>query len=280
MAKVKIVTDSLADIPQNILDELDITCVPCIVRFGEREYRDKVELTTQEFYKLLTSSAHSPATSQPASGEFEQIYRDLAPSHPEILSIHVIGALSGTLNSARLAAQNIPNARIELFDTFQLSMAQGWLVILAARAAQAGNSLDDILAMLTDVRERVHIIGMLNTLEYAQRGGRLGKGAALVGTLLNVKPLISIVRGEIVPVENVRTQKRALERLVEIVYGSGPIQHLAVIHADARRDGWELVQKFAQTLPEDQIILTETGPVLGTHTGPGAVAVAWVTGKY
>ncbi|MBI3914355.1 MAG: DegV family protein [Chloroflexi bacterium] len=280
MANVKIITDSLADIPQTELDRLNISCVPCIVRFGEKEYRDKVDLSTAEFYRLLIASPEPPATSQPATGAFEQVYRELAQSHSEMISIHVIGALSGTLNSARLAAENVKTARIELFDTQQVSMAEGWLVILAARAAQAGAPMDEILAILRDARERVHLIGMLDTLEYAQRGGRLGKGAALVGTLLNVKPLISILRGEIVPVENVRTKKRALERLEEIVLSSGPIQELAVIHAAARSEGWELVQKFSKTLAEEHIILTETGPVLGTHTGPGTVGVAWVTGKY
>ena len=127
---------------------------------------------------------------------------------------------------------------------------------------------------------RVHVIGMLNTLEYAQRGGRLGKGAALVGTLLNVKPLISIVNGEVVPVENVRTQKRALERLIEIVLGSGPIQELAVIHSAAPELAQRITQMLAATFPEDQIVVSETGPVLGTHVGPGAVGIAWLTGRY
>ncbi len=280
MSNVKIVTDSLADIPDDVLQELDITSVPTIVRFGEREFRDKVDLSTSQFYDLLTASAETPATSQPASGVFEEVYRELAKTHKEILSIHVIGALSGTLNSAQLAAQSITNARVETFDTQQVTMAQGWLVILAARMANAGATMDEIVAMLTDARERVHVIGILDTLEYAQRGGRLGKGAALVGTLLHVKPLISIVKGEIVPVENARTMKRAMERLVEIVHTSGPIQELAVIHAAARKQGWELVQAFAKTLHEEQIVLAETGPVLGTHVGPGAVGVAWVTGKY
>ncbi len=280
MSNIKIVTDSLADIPEDILGELDITCIPCIVRFGKNEYRDKVDLSTAKFYELLTAATETPATSQPASGAFEEIYRELAQTHKEILSIHVIGALSGTLNSAQLAAQSITAARVETFDTQQVTMAQGWLVILAARMAKAGATMDEIVAMLTDARERVHVIGILDTLEYAQRGGRLGKGAALVGTLLHVKPLISIVKGEIVPVENARTMKRAMERLVEIVHTSGPIQELAVIHAAARKQGWELAQAFAKTLREEQIILAETGPVLGTHVGPGAVGVAWVTGKY
>ena len=159
-------------------------------------------------------------------------------------------------------------------------MSLGWFVILAARAAQSGASLEEIKAIVEDTKPRVHIIAMLDTLEYAQRGGRLGKGTALVGTLLNVKPLLSVVNGEVMPVENVRTQKRALQRLVEIVLASGPIQELAVIHAEAPQHAKTVQEMLAKTFPIEHIVMSETGPVLGTHVGPGAVGIAWITGKY
>jgi DegV family protein with EDD domain len=167
-----------------------------------------------------------------------------------------------------------------LIDSKQVTMALGWLVILAARAARDGHTLDEVRTLVEDALPRVHVIGALNTLEYAQRGGRLGKGAALVGTLLHVKPLISIVGGEIVPVENTRSQKRALERLVEIVLGSGPIQEIAVINAAGEELAQKVKRMLASTLPEDQIVMTETGPVLGAHVGPNGVGIAWLTGKY
>jgi DegV family protein with EDD domain len=280
MPNVKIITDSLADIPPPLLKELEITTVPCIVRFGDQEYRDRIDLSLPEFYRRLTSGAVMPSTSQPAVGVFEEVYRQVAETSDEILSIHLIGALSGTFNTARLAAQNVKGPKIELIDSHQISMALGWLVILAARAAKAGFHLEEIKKIVEDTVPRVHLVAMLDTLEYAKRGGRLGKGAALLGTLLNVKPLLSVSHDEIVPVENVRTQKRALERLAEIVLASGPIQELAVIHAMAEKHARELKQTLAQTFPEEQIILTETGPVLGAHAGPGAVGIAWVTGKY
>ncbi len=280
MTKVKVVTDSVADIPEPLLKELDITTVPCIVRFGREEFRDRIDLSLSEFYKRLESSPTLPATSQPAVGVFEEAYWKLAETTDEIISIHVIGALSGTLNTARMAAQNITNAKIELIDSQQVTMALGWLVILAARAAREGYRLAEIKAQVEDALPRLHLIAMLDTLEYVRRGGRLGKGAALLGTLLNVKPLIAVAHSEIVPIANVRTPARALERLEEIVWDSGPILELAVIHAAAEQPARKLKQSLAKKFPEDLILLTETGPVLGAHAGPGALGIAWVTGKY
>ncbi len=280
MANVRIVTDSLADIPPAIAKELDITQVPCVVRFGDQEFHDRVDLTTAEFYKRLVASEVLPSTSQPATGVFQEMYENVARQTNEILAIHTIASLSGIYNASRIAAQSLPNVRIELIDSQQVTMALGWLVILAARAAREGHSMEEIKQLVQEAIPRVHVIGALNTLEYAQRGGRLGKGAALIGTLLNVKPLISIVGGEVVPVENTRSQKRALERLVEIVLGSGPIQEIAVIHAAGEELAQKVKRLLTATLPADQIVMTETGPVLGTHVGPNAVGIAWLTGKY
>ncbi len=280
MPNVKIVTDSLADIPPAILRELDITTIPCIVRFGDHEYRDRIDLFPSEFYQKLKTSPVMPSTSQPATGVFEEMYRRLAETTDEILAIHTIASLSGIYNASRVAAQTITNARIELLDSQQVTMSLGWIVILAARAAKEGRRLAEIKALVQDLKQRVHIIAMLDTLEYAQRGGRLGKGKAFVGTLLNVKPLLSVVNGEIMPVENVRTQRRALERLVEIVLSSGPIQELAVVHAEAPHHAETLQDILSDTFPKEQIVMSETGPVLGAHVGPGAVGIAWVTGKY
>jgi DegV family protein with EDD domain len=280
MPNVKIVTDSLADIPPAIAQELDITTIPCVVRFGDQEFRDRVDLFPTEFYQRLRSSPTMPTTSQPSTGVFEEMYRRLAATTNEILAIHTIASLSGIYNASRIAAENVKTARIELIDSKQVTMSLGWIVILAARAAKEGHTLDEIKKIVEDIKQRVHIIAMLDTLEYAQRGGRLGKGKALVGTLLHVKPLLSVVDGEIMPVENVRTQKRALERLVEIVLGSGPIQELAVIHAEAPHYAATLQDMLANTFPKEHIVMSETGPVLGAHVGPGAVGIAWVTGKY
>jgi DegV family protein with EDD domain len=276
---VKIVTDSLADIPPNLLDELDITNVPCLVRFGNTEYRDRVDLPPRAFYEKLKASSVLPTTAAPSCGEFEDVYQQLSQKTDEILAIHTIGSLSGIYNASRLAAKEFPNVQIELVDSRQVSMSLGWLVILAARAAQAGKRLDEIKALVQNALHRVHIVAMLDTLEYAQRGGRLGKGAALVGTLLNVKPLLSAERGEIVPVENVRSHRRAMERLVEIILNSGPVEEIAVVHANALDYAERLREMLGRVYPSKSILVSETGPVLGTHAGPGAIGIAWLSEK-
>jgi DegV family protein with EDD domain len=280
MSNVKILTDSLADIPATIIEQLEIAVVPCTVRFGTEEFIDRVNLFPTQFYHKLVASPTLPTTAFPSSQMFEETYRKLAEKTDRILAIHTIASLTGIYNASRVAAGNIQNARIELIDSEQVSMSLGWLVILAARAAKEGASLAQVRTLVENAKSRVHIIAMLDTLEYAQRGGRLGKGAALIGSMLNVKPLVSAVHSEIVPVENVRTQKRALERLAEIVLASGPIQELAVIHADALSHAQTLQKLLAKTFPLNQIVMSETGPVLGTHTGPGAVGIAWLTGRY
>lgn len=277
---VKVVTDSLSDIPPALVQELGITVVPLLVRFGNDVYRDRVDLTMAEFHKKLTATTTLPSTSQPAIGVFEETYSTLAKETDEIFSIHVIGALSGTFNSAAAAAHNIAQAAIRVVDSQSVSMGLGWLAVLAARAAKEGKNLDQIDRLVADSLRRVHIIAMLDTLEYAQRGGRLGKGAALAGSLLNVKPILSITDGEVVPVEKPRTQQRALERIVDIAFASGPIQEIAVIHAAAPEQAEQLREMLSKTLVEADIVVAETGPVLSAHTGPGAVGVAWITGKY
>jgi DegV family protein with EDD domain len=188
-------------------------------------------------------------------------------------------------NSARLAADALRatdplGMQIEVVDSQATSMGLGWLAIYAARAARYGYALDEITELIADVIPRAHCIAMLDTLDYAVRGGRLGKGAAVVGSLLNVKPIISLVSGEVLLVEKIRTQKRAVERIADIVLGSGPIQELAIIHAAAPEMAEALRKHFAETWFEEQIMVCETGPVIGAHTGPGAVGVAWINGKF
>ncbi len=274
---VKIVTDSLADIPADLVRELDITTVPCVVRFGTTEYFDRVDLSPCEFYAKLMASSHLPTTAAPACGVFEETYRRLASVTPHILAIHTIASLSGIFNASRLAAQEIPDARIELIDSKQVSMSLGWLVILAARAAKAGQGLDEIKALVEDALNRVHIVAMLDTLTYAERGGRLSRGAALIGALLDLKPLLTAANGAIVPVGSARTRKRALERLTELVAESGAVQELAVVHAHALDLASQLCAMLARVFPDKPILVSETGPVLGTHAGPGAVGIAWIT---
>lgn len=285
MSQVRIVTDSLADIPDEIASDLDIIRVPCYVHFGSESYRDRVELSPTEFYHKLQTSNLVPSTSQASPGTFLEVYGSLADTTNQVYSIHTVKTLTGMYNSARLAADALQTTdplglQVRVVDSQITSMGLGWLAIYAARAARYGYALDEIDELIADVIPRAHALAMLDTLDYAVRGGRLGKGAAMVGSLLNVKPIISLVNGQVLLVEKIRTQKRAVERIADIVLGSGPIQELAIIHAAAPEIAEQLRQHFAQTWFEEQIMVCETGPVIGTHTGPGAVGVAWINGKY
>ncbi len=285
MSQVRIVTDSLADLPDEIAQELDIVRVPCYVHFGEASYRDRIDLSPEQFYQKLQTSTVMPSTSQASPGTFLEIYGELAKTTNQIYSIHTVKTLTGMYNSARVAADALHSTdplglQIEVVDSQITSMGLGWLAIYAARAARYGYALDEITELINDVIPCAHAIAMLDTLDYAVRGGRLGKGAAVVGSLLNVKPIISLVSGQVLLVEKIRTQKRAVERIADIVLGSGPIQELAIIHAAAPEIAEQLRQHFAETWFEEQIMVCETGPVIGAHTGPGAVGVAWINGKY
>ncbi len=282
MANVKIVTDSLADIPLALMKGLDITIIPCTVQVGNKSYRDKLDLNTVDFYRLIATTPKPPTTSNPAVGVFEEIYRQLARTSRQIISIHVASSLSGTWNSARLAAQNVKQdapVMIEVIDSQQLSMAQGWLVVQAARAAADGRNLMEITEFIEAARTQPRLIAMLDTLEYARRSGRLGKAATLVGGMLNVKPLLSITRGEVLPLGVARTQQHALERLVEIALQQGLGQEMAVVHCYADVLARRLKQLMMAHMPEQQITIAETGPVSGTHVGPGVVGLAWLAPK-
>jgi len=275
-SKVRVVTDSASDIPPAIARGLGITVVPCNVHFGERTYRDGIDLTSEEFFVKLVSSPVMPTTSQPSVGVFQETYRRLAKETNQIISINLPAKLSATLNSARLAAQSLPEVEIAIVDSTQVCMAQGWLVIIAARAARQGMGLADIVALVEDTIPRLRLIAFLDTLEYLQKGGRIGKASALLGTLLKVKPLIQVLNGEALPLENVRTRQKALQRLVEIVGDLGPLEEVAVMHANAPATARQLVEMLAPIYPPDCILIGQVGAILGTHAGPGAVGVACV----
>ncbi len=276
VSEVKIVTDSASDIPLAIARDLGITVVPCNVHFGERTCRDGVDLTSEEFFIKMASSPTLPTTSQPAVGVFEEAYRRLAKETDQIISINLPAKLSATLNSARLAAQSLPELEIVIVDSTQVCMAQGWLAIIAARAARQGMGLTEIVALVEGTIPRLRLIALLDTLEYLQKGGRIGKVTALMGTLLSVKPLIQVLDGEALPLENVRTRQKALRRLVEIVGDLGPLEEVAVMHANALATAQQLVEMLSPLHPPDRILIGQVGAILGTHAGPGAVGVACV----
>jgi DegV family protein with EDD domain len=280
---VKIVTDSTADIPPEIAAKLGIEVVPLRVEFGNKSYRDGVDLNGEELYRLLRESPTLPTTSQPSLGELQQVYHALTADGCDVVSVHVSSGLSGTYNVAVLAAESEedrPGAgRVAVVDSQALSMCVGWLAIFGARAALAGADQAQVVALLEEMRHRVRILGLLDTLEYVQRGGRLGVASAFLGTMLAIKPILHMKQGTAQPMEKVRTKPRAMQRLVEITAGFGPLEALAVMHGDAPDEAAQLVDMLAPIYPRHEILVGHIGAGLGVHVGPRAVGVCCVLAK-
>jgi DegV family protein with EDD domain len=279
MGKVKVVTDSTADIPEELAAELEITIVPCNVHFGLETYRDGIELSKEEFYTKLKTSPILPTTSAPAAGLFEITYRELASETDQILSIHLASALSAIYNSAYLGAKAVSGVEITLIDSGQVSMGLGWLVISAAQAAQEGQPLAQIVALVEDTRPRVRVFAALDTLEYLRKGGRVGKTVAALGTLLNIKPLVEVRDSAVLPLERVRTRRRSIQRLIELVAELGPLEELAVLHTNALQEAQRLAEEISFLHPLERILIVEAGVIIGTHAGPNGLGVACVVAR-
>jgi DegV family protein with EDD domain len=215
-----------------------------------------------------------PKTGAPSIAAFETAFRDLLEQGDAVISVNVASKFSGTYEVARRAAESVDPARIHVVDSGSVSIAISWLVEMAARLAEEGVAAEQIVAQLEEARTRLHIFALVETLTYLQRGGRIGRAAALAGTLLNVKPILSIRDGEVAPVERVRTMNGALRRLVELVVALGPIERLGVVDCDAATNADEAARQLAAHFPELTIDRGELGPVVGTHGGPGLVGVA------
>ncbi len=276
---VKIVVDSTADIPADLCDQYDISVVPLNVRFGEESFRDGVDITKDQFYARLVASNTMPATSTPTPGAFIEVYERLASQSDAILSIHISGKLSSTVETARQAAAMLPQTRIEVIDSRSTAMVIGFMAIAASQAARMGQGLAELVAMVQDIRARAFLHVGLDTLHYLEKGGRIGKARSLLGTLLNVKPLIEVGDdGEVRPLEQVRTTKRMMTRLVELAQAQHPLSDLAVLYTGQRQIAETVALQLEERnfFPQDQIRIVQLGSVIGAHVGPGSVALAGV----
>ena len=274
-AKVKIVIDSTADLPRAILDELGIDVVPLKVHFGQEVYCDGVDLTPEEFMRKLTESPTLPTTSQPSVGVFEEVYARLAREYEGIVSIHISARLSGTYGSAKAAAASISpgRCRVEVIDSMTASMALGFIAMTAARAANDGQDVDKVVMVTRQVMHDVHVLFVPDTLEYLQKGGRIGRAQAMLGSLLDIKPVLKIEDGIVQPVEKVRTRARAMDRLYEFVEFFPRVAEMALVHSASPAEIDSLLGRIDAVFPRDQIIVTRFGAVIGTHVGPGTIGV-------
>jgi DegV family protein with EDD domain len=275
---VAVVTDSTADLPPEIVEALGITVVPLQVIFGEESFRDRIDLTSEEFFRRLTGTKELPRTSQPSTGEFLQVYDALCAKTDRILSIHLSSKFSGTVQTARRAAQElIGKARVEVLDSETVSMAMGFGVIAAAEAAQAGGDLDSCAEAARTVLHQERVAIAVDTLEYLRRGGRIGRAQAFLGGLLQVKPILTIKDGEAHPLARVRTRRKALDEIVRHCLAHGrPVSQAAVMHAQSPDDARFLLDEVARRFPAATVYTGEIGPVIGVHGGPGLVGLAVV----
>jgi DegV family protein with EDD domain len=272
---VRIVTDSVADIPAGVIAELGISVIPVLVRFGENTYRDGIDITTDQFYERLVSSKVMPTTSVPSLDMFARTYARLAEETDEILVIMLSSKLSGLYNAALQSVSLLESkCRIEVVDSGYAVMAQGFVVIRAAQAAQAGASLDEILEIVHRNLPRVDIRAAFDTLTFLQRGGRIGKAQALLGSMLKVNPIVTIKDGLVEPAGRARSRAKAIDHLYEFAAGYSHIEELAVEDAACPDDSNLLVKRLGTIFPEERIYRSRTTPVIGTHTGPGLLLVA------
>jgi len=272
---VKIVTDSVADLPPGLVQELGITVVPLNVRFGDKVYRDGIDLTTEQFYKKLVNSRVLPATSVASPAAYAEAYDRLAEETDEIMVITVSAKLSGTYDVALQSVDLMKKkCRVEVIDSQWAVMAMGFVVMSAARAANEGASFDEILELTGRNIQRVDFRAAFDTLEYLRRGGRIGRAQALMGSMLKVNPMITLKDGLVEPAGRTRSRARAIDLLYDFAASFSHVDEIAVEDADCPDDSDLLVERLSCLFPDNSIYRSKPTPVVGTHTGPGLLLVA------
>ncbi|MCH8298071.1 MAG: DegV family protein [Chloroflexi bacterium] len=276
---IRIVTDSSADLPADLVQKHQITVLPCYVVVDDQTFKDGVDIQADEFYVRLQAKGRTPTTAQPTVADFQEVYRNLVGRGDQLISIHVSGKLSGTLNSAEQAKASLEDgAPVEIIDSQLASIPLGLAVLDAAIIAAEGGDYLDVAVKVRQGLTSHHGLFALDTLEYLQKGGRIGKARAFMGSVLNVKPILRLQDGEAHPVERPRSRERAMRRLVELTQDLAPVRRLAVIYSTDPERMTELKQKLTGLVPEDQIIEARFGSTLGTYIGPDALGVAVTQG--
>lgn len=284
MSKVAIVSDSTANIPASMLQNLPVSVVPLNVIFGNETFFDGVTIKSDEFYTRLQTGKVNPSTSQPSPEAFKSLFLKLLDDGYDVMTIVISSKLSGTMDSALQAQAELPGAPIEVLDTYSTSMAMGYQVLTVARAAAQGASLHECKVLAEIAREKTGALFTVSTLEYLHRGGRIGGAAAFLGTTLDLKPILTLKEGKIEAMERVRTLSKASDRLVELfleqAQGHKTVR-LGFLHAKAEEEAAALMEKVRQRIPASMIneaILAEVSPTIGTHTGPGTIGIAYMLG--
>lgn len=271
---IKIVTDSTADIPKELLDRYDIREVPINIQFGTETYQEGIDIDRPTFFKKLEEVM--PTSSQPSPGQFVEVYKELAEQGHSIISLHVTSKHSGTYQSGLLAKSMLPEAEIEVFDTLSISIGTGYQVLAAARAAEAGKSMGEIIQILEGIRSRMYLYLTPATLKYLQKSGRVGKLAGALASLLNVKPVIKVEDGVLEAFQNVRTRSKAIDRMVELTaeaVGTTEPVKIGIPHAEAPTEAEELRERLERTFNCDEMHVVDLACSLTVHGGPGVIGL-------
>jgi DegV family protein with EDD domain len=275
---IKIVTDSTAYLSEDTVREYDIRVVPLYVHFATEQFREGVELSIEEFYARLREAPELPHTSQPSAGEFYEVLKELTDQGHQVLVMTISSKLSGTWNSAMAAKEMLPGADITVIDTLSTSIGLYLMLEAALQAIQNGASLPQVVERVESIRDKIHVLFVVDTLEYLAKGGRIGNAAAFLGTLLKVKPILTLQDGVLEPLEQVRSKRKAVTRLMDLVEerldNRGPQARVGVTHGLVPDEAQALAQELGERLGCAEPVLSEVGPVIGTHTGPGVLAVA------
>jgi DegV family protein with EDD domain len=275
---IKIVTDTTAYLSEAYVREHDMRVVPLTVHFGAEAFKETIELSNEEFYARLRSAPAMPTTSQPSPGEFLDVYRAVADAGHEILVLPISSKLSGTHASATAAKDMLPSARISVVDTLSASLALELMIRAAVDAIEGGATLPQVAEQMESLKSRIYTLFVVDTLEYLAKGGRIGSAKAFLGTMLSVKPILILNGGAIEALEQVRTKRKAVARMLDLIeshVGShGRQAKVAVTHSLAREEAEAARRELVERLGCSEPSLAELGPVIGAHTGPGVVAVA------
>ena len=278
---IKVVTDSTAYLAPDFVERHDIRVVPLNVLFGAKSYHEGVDLSYDQFYRMLAEAGDLPTTSQPAAGDFLTIYTELVEAGHEVVSIHISSGISGTVDSALAAQKMLPNPeRVSVVDSLSTSMGLELIVRAAVEAIDAGQSRNEVVALLESLSKRVYLYFVVDTLEYLRKGGRIGGASALLGTVLQFKPILFLKDGKIEPWGKMRTKRKAVAKLVDIIeerVGDQPIGGIGAVHAQVPDEADRLIGRLKQRLSCGECWMSQIGPVVGTHTGPGVLGVAAFT---
>jgi DegV family protein with EDD domain len=276
MSPVRIVVDSTADLPPEITAELGISVVPCLIHFGEETFREGIDISRAEFFRRLQTDPNFPHTAAPAPGLFEETYRRLAAETDSVVSIHLSAQYSGIFNAARLGAEAVADSlHVEPVDSGQISLGMGLMTIAAAEAARDGASLEDILDLVEGLRERTHLLAIIDDLDHLRRSGRVNQLVARLGNLLRIKPILHVHQGEVQLQDRVRSWGRAQQRLTEMVRSMAPLERVVLGHTQRPEAANALGQELADLLPPLTYIF-EVGITIGIHIGAGAAGVAFI----